>query len=100
MHKEFLEEIIGPEEATKQKAKEAACLKVLTEELELQMPDEEDATLRKAATMLSPPYALYQLLLKQDVSSSRSPGSTTASFLVLISLHIGFNIFFHFFQFF
>lgn len=57
---------MGPEEATKQRAKEATSLKVLLEDLELFMPDEEDVSLRKAATMLSPTYALYQLLSKQD----------------------------------
>uniref|UniRef100_A0A915C2S6 Double-stranded RNA-specific editase B2 n=2 Tax=Parascaris univalens TaxID=6257 RepID=A0A915C2S6_PARUN len=58
--------IVGPEEESKQKAKDAACLKVLTEELELTMPTPEDISLKRAASVLSPCYALYQLMLKQS----------------------------------
>uniref|UniRef100_F1L042 Double-stranded RNA-specific editase B2 n=2 Tax=Ascaris suum TaxID=6253 RepID=F1L042_ASCSU len=58
--------IVGPEEESKQKAKDAACLKVLTEELELTMPTPEDISLKRAASVLSPCYALYQLMLKQN----------------------------------
>ncbi|VDM45597.1 unnamed protein product [Toxocara canis] len=61
--------IIGPEEESKQKAKDAACLKVLTEELELSMPTAEDVTLKRAASVLSPCYALHHLMLKQNRSA-------------------------------
>lgn len=67
MRNHFAETIVGPEEESKQKAKDAACLKVLTEELELTMPTPEDISLKRAASVLSPCYALYQLMLKQNV---------------------------------
>lgn len=58
--------IVGPPEESKQKAKDAAALKVLTEELELSMPSEEEVSLKRAATVLSPCYALHALMLKQN----------------------------------
>lgn len=63
---EFLETIIGPPQDNKQKAKDSACEKVLLEELDLTMPS-EDVRAKRAAAILSPPYALHQLMLKQNV---------------------------------
>ncbi|EJD75490.1 double-stranded RNA-specific editase B2 [Loa loa] len=57
--------IIGPPQDNKQKAKDSACEKVLLEELDLTMPS-EDAKVKRAAAVLSPPYALHQLMLKQN----------------------------------
>lgn len=67
-HIKFLETIVGPPQDNKQKAKDSACEKVLLEELDLTMPL-ENARVKKAATVLSPPYALHQLMLKQNVSA-------------------------------
>lgn len=64
----FLETITGPPEDNKQKAKDSACEKVLLEELDLTMPS-EDVKVKKAAAVLSAPYALHQLMLKQNVSA-------------------------------
>ncbi|VDO13170.1 unnamed protein product [Brugia timori] len=60
--------IVGPPQDNKQKAKDAACEKVLIEELDLTMPS-EDVKIKKASSVLSPPYALHQLMLKQNVST-------------------------------
>ncbi|VDK73744.1 unnamed protein product [Litomosoides sigmodontis] len=57
--------IIGPPEDNKQKAKDSACEKVLLEELDLTMPS-EDIKVKKASAVLSAPYALHQLMLKQN----------------------------------
>ncbi|VBB29865.1 unnamed protein product [Acanthocheilonema viteae] len=57
--------IIGPPQDNKQKAKDSACEKVLLEELGLTMPS-EDVRVKRAAAVLSPPYALHQLMLKQN----------------------------------
>ncbi|VDK89386.1 unnamed protein product, partial [Onchocerca ochengi] len=57
--------IIGPPQDNKQKAKDSACEKVLLEELDLTMPS-EDVRIKRAAAVLSPPYALHQLMLKQN----------------------------------
>ncbi|VIO90373.1 adenosine deaminase ADR-1C, putative [Brugia malayi] len=57
--------IVGPPQDNKQKAKDAACEKVLIEELDLTMPS-EDVKIKKASSVLSPPYALHQLMLKQN----------------------------------
>uniref|UniRef100_A0A915PD45 Uncharacterized protein n=1 Tax=Setaria digitata TaxID=48799 RepID=A0A915PD45_9BILA len=56
--------IIGPPQDNKQKAKDSACEKVLLEELDLTMPSED--RMKRAAAVLSPPYALHQLMLKQN----------------------------------
>ncbi|MCP9259001.1 hypothetical protein DINM_001985 [Dirofilaria immitis] len=57
--------IIGPPQDNKQKAKDSACEKVLLEELDLTMPS-EDVRVKRATAILSPPYALHQLMLKQN----------------------------------
>lgn len=63
----ILETITGPPQDNKQKAKDSACEKVLVEELGLTLPF-EDLSLKRAAAVLSPPYALHQLMVKQNVS--------------------------------
>uniref|UniRef100_A0A158Q6T8 Double-stranded RNA-binding protein Staufen n=1 Tax=Elaeophora elaphi TaxID=1147741 RepID=A0A158Q6T8_9BILA len=57
--------IVGPPQDNKQKAKDSACEKVLLEELDLTVPS-EDVRVKRAAAVLSPPYALHQLMLKQN----------------------------------
>ncbi|VDN06233.1 unnamed protein product [Thelazia callipaeda] len=57
--------IVGPAHDTKQKAKDSACEKVLKEELEITWPL-EDERLKRITEILSAPYALHQLMLKQD----------------------------------
>ncbi|MFH4982317.1 hypothetical protein AB6A40_009026 [Gnathostoma spinigerum] len=61
--------IEGPVEESPALAKDSACMKVLTEHLELEMPKEEDINLRRAATVLSPCYALHFILSKRNRTS-------------------------------
>lgn len=61
-----IEVIVGPLEESKQKAKDALCIKVITEELGLEMPTNVTGV-KKGSIILSPCYALHTLMIKQYV---------------------------------
>ncbi|VDN23891.1 unnamed protein product [Gongylonema pulchrum] len=62
---QFFRTICGLPQDNKQKAKDSACERVLIQELGLVMPYEDDS-MKRAAAVLSPPYALHQLMVKQN----------------------------------